>query len=37
MLSNCVGIPLYFSAIFSLYSNAYINFHEYVNGTTGKY
>ena len=22
---------------FSLYSNVYINFHEYVNATTGKY
>ena len=36
-IGNFVGIPLYFLAFFSLYSNVYINFHEYVNETTGKY
>ena len=32
-----VGIPISFSVIFSLYSNVYMNFHEYVNKTTDKY
>ena len=36
-IGNFVGIPHSFFGNFSLYSNVYINFHEYVNGTTGKY
>ena len=31
------GIPLYFLDNFSFCSNVYINFHEYVNETTGTY
>ena len=37
ILINFVGIPNSFFGDFSLYSNVYINFHEYVNATTGKY
>ena len=36
-IGNFVGIPLYFLSNFSLCSNVYINFHEYVNKTTGIY
>ena len=36
-LDNFVGIPHSFFSNFSLYSNVYINIHEYVNATTGKY
>ena len=36
-IGNFVGIPLYFLSIFTLCSNAYINFHEYVNETAGTY
>ena len=32
-----VGISHSFFGYFSLYSNVYINFHEYVNATIGKY
>ena len=37
ILVNFVGIHHSFFVNFSLYSNVYINLHEYVNATTGKY
>ena len=36
-ICNFVGIPHSFFGDFSLYSNVYINFHEYVNVATGKF
>ena len=36
-IGNFVGVPHSFFSNFSLYSNVYINFYEYVNVTTGIY
>ena len=36
-IGSFVGIPHSFFGNFSLYSKVYINFHEYVNKSTGKY
>ena len=36
-IGNFLGIPHSFFDDFSLYSNVYINFLEYINETAGKY